>query len=94
MALEPGFFDRPPLRRARVRCERGSVWWALEVTGNAWEIARILQRHVRRVIVVNPSDTGIAQARAKTDRLDARALAKLLAIGELDAAGCPTSARR
>jgi transposase len=36
------------------------------------------------VIVVSPSDTGIRQARAKTDRLDARALAKLLWGGELD----------
>jgi hypothetical protein len=44
---------------------------ALEVTGNAWEIARILEAHVARVIVVSPSDTGIRQARAKTDRLDA-----------------------
>jgi transposase len=58
---------------------------ALEVTGNAWEIARILQQHAGRVLVVNPSETGIAQARAKTDRLDARALARLLAMGELDA---------
>jgi hypothetical protein len=48
---------------------------ALEVTGNAWEIARILGRHVGGVVVVNPSVTGIAQARAKTDRLDARAVA-------------------
>src|SRR4051794_40488714 len=46
---------------------------ALEVTGNAWEIARIIEPHVARVIVVSPSDTGIRQARAKTDRLDARA---------------------
>jgi hypothetical protein len=44
---------------------------ALEVTGNAWEIARIIEPHVARVIVVSPSDTGIHQARAKTDRLDA-----------------------
>ncbi|MBW3609314.1 MAG: transposase [Actinobacteria bacterium] len=36
------------------------------------------------MIVVSPSDTGIRQARAKTDRLDARALAKLLSAGELD----------
>jgi transposase len=36
------------------------------------------------VIVVSPNDTGIRQARAKTDRLDARALAKLLWAGELD----------
>ena len=31
---------------------------ALEVTGNAWEIARIIEPHVARVIVVSPSDTG------------------------------------
>jgi len=62
---------------------------ALEVTGNAWEIARIIEPHVARVIVVSPSDTGIRQARAKTDRLDARALAKLLAAGSLDAVWCP-----
>ena len=64
-------------------------WVALEVTGNAWEIARILEPHVARVIVVSPSDTGIRQARAKTDRLDARALAKLLWAGELDGVWTP-----
>jgi transposase len=58
---------------------------ALEVTGNAWEIARILEPHVAKMIVVSPADTGIRQARAKTDRLDARTLARLLAAGELDA---------
>jgi transposase len=62
---------------------------ALEVTGNAWEIARILEPHVARVVVVSPGDTGIRQARAKTDRLDARTLAKLLAAGELDPVWMP-----
>src|SRR4051794_32345976 len=62
---------------------------ALEVTGNAWEIARIIEPHVRRVVVVSPSDTGIRQARAKTDRLDARTLAKLLAAGSLDSVWMP-----
>ena len=62
---------------------------ALEVTGNAWAIAGILEPHVARVIVVSPSDTGIRQARAKTDRLDARALAKLLWAGELDGVWTP-----
>ena len=61
----------------------------MEVTGNAWEIARILEPHVARVIVLSPSDTGIRQARAKTDRLDARALARLLWAGELDGAWAP-----
>jgi transposase len=62
---------------------------ALEVTGNAWEIARILEPHVARVIVVSPSDTGIRQARAKTDRLDARALARLLWVGQLEGVWTP-----
>jgi len=57
---------------------------ALEVTGSCWEVARILEPYVNRVIVVSPDDTGITQARAKTDRLDARALARLLWKGELE----------
>ncbi len=66
----------------------------LEVTGGAWEIARIIEPHVARVIVVSPHDTGIRQARAKTDRLDARALAKLLASGSLDALWVPDERTR
>jgi transposase len=62
---------------------------ALEVTGGAWEIARLLEPHVRRVVVVSPDDTGIRGARAKTDRLDARTLARLLWAGELDAVWMP-----
>jgi transposase len=62
---------------------------ALEVTGNAWEIKRLLEPHVGEVIVVSPADTGIRSARAKTDRLDARTLARLLAAGELDAVWVP-----
>jgi transposase len=65
---------------------------ALEVTGNAWEIARIIEPHVAQVLVVCPSDTGIRQARAKTDRLDARTLARLLAAGSLDAVWMPDRA--
>ena len=62
---------------------------ALEVTGSAWEVARILEPHVERVVVVSPDDTGIVQARAKTDRLDARALARLLWKGELESVWRP-----
>ena len=62
---------------------------ALEVTGSCWEVARILEPHVDRVIVVSPDDTGIVSARAKTDRLDARALALLLWRGELEAVWMP-----
>jgi transposase len=64
---------------------------ALEVTANSWEIARIIQPHVAQVVVVSPTDTGIRQARAKTDRLDARTLAKLLAAWELESVWMPDS---
>ncbi|MDQ6817274.1 MAG: IS110 family transposase [Actinomycetota bacterium] len=62
---------------------------ALEVTGSCWEVARILEPHVNRVVVVSPDDTGITSARAKTDKLDARALANLLWRGELEAVWMP-----
>jgi len=62
---------------------------ALEVTGCGWEIARLLEAHVQRVIVVSPDDTGISSARAKTDKLDSRTLASLLWKGELDAVWMP-----
>jgi transposase len=67
---------------------------ALEVTGNAWEIARLIEPHVARVLVVSPSDTGIRQARAKTDRLDARALARLLAASSLEGLWMPDAETR
>jgi len=62
---------------------------ALEVTGSSREIVRLLEPHVRKIIVVSPGDTGISQARAKTDKLDARTLAKLLWTGELEAVWMP-----
>ena len=62
---------------------------ALEVTGSCWEVARILEPRVERVVVVSPDDTGITQARAKTDRLDARTLARLLWSGELESVWMP-----
>ena len=62
---------------------------ALEVTGGCWEVARILEPHVNRVVVVSPDDTGITSARAKTDKLDARTLASLVWKGELEAVWMP-----
>jgi len=66
----------------------------LEVTGNAWEVARVVEPHVARVVVVSPADTGIRQARAKTDRLDARTLARLLAAGALGGLWLPDERTR
>jgi len=67
---------------------------AMEVSGGAWEVARILEPHVERVVVVSPDDTGIAQARTKTDRLDARTLAGLLWKGGLDSVWVPDERAR
>jgi hypothetical protein len=53
---------------------------ALESTGGAEAIARILRAHVARVVVVNTKKLrAISEAKAKTDRLDAHRLAELLA---------------
>jgi len=55
----------------------------LEATGNAAAIARILAPHAR-VILANPKATKAAtRLRTKTDRIDARTLAQLLASGFL-----------
>ena len=62
---------------------------ALEVTASCWEVARVLEPFVDRVIVVSPEDTGISSARAKTDKLDARTLASLCWKGELDPVWMP-----
>jgi len=66
----------------------------MEVSGGAWEAARILEPDVNRVIVVSPDDTGIAQARTKTDGLDAGTLASRLWKGELEAVWVPDERAR
>ena len=53
---------------------------ALEATGNSDAIANLLTPIVGRVVVSNPSKTrAIAEAKVKTDKVDARILAQLLA---------------
>jgi transposase len=66
----------------------------MEVSGSAWEVARRLEGHVNRVVVVSPDDTGIAQARTKTDKLDARTLAYLLWKGQIDTVWVPDERAR
>ena len=56
---------------------------ALEATGNALAIARIIEPHVGRVVLANPKAVKNASRSAKTDKLDARTLARLLAAGFL-----------
>ena len=68
---------------------------ALESTGGAEAIARILRPHVARVVVVNAKKLwAISEAKAKTDRLDARRLAELLAAGYLAEVWCPDERTR
>jgi transposase len=66
----------------------------MEVSGGAWEVARRLEGHVNRVVVVSPDDTGIAHARTKTDKIDARTLAVLLWKGELESVWVPDERAR
>jgi transposase len=61
---------------------------ALEATGNALAIARLLRPHVARVVLAEPSAVH-DRAGKKTDRLDARSLAKLLATGMLSEVWAP-----
>jgi transposase len=57
---------------------------AIEATVNTFAIARLLEEHVARVVISNPMRTrAIAEAKVKTDKVDARVLAELLAAGYL-----------
>ncbi len=57
---------------------------AIEATVNTFAIARLLDEHVARVVISNPLKTrAIAEAKVKTDKVDARVLAELLAAGYL-----------
>jgi transposase len=73
-----------PLTRARLeafarRTLQPGDHVALEATTNCWAVAETLAGHVTRVVVSNPLVTkAIAQAKVKTDKVDAHVLAQLL----------------
>ena len=71
---------------------------ALEATGNTHAIVRALRGRVARIVVGNPQKTrAIAEAKVKTDKVDAAILAQLLAADYLPAvwvADEATQARR
>ncbi|MEZ2355031.1 IS110 family transposase [Caballeronia sp. RCC_10] len=65
----------------------------LEATGNTAAIVSVLQAHVGRVIVANPLQVRlIAEARVKTDKIDAAILAQLYASGFLPEVWIPDEA--
>ncbi len=67
----------------------------LEATGNALAIARIIEVHVGRVVLANPKAVKNAtQSGPKTDKRDARTLAKLLAAGFLPEVWTPDERTR
>lgn len=68
---------------------------ALEATFNSWSIARLLEPFVGRMVVSNPLQTrAIAQAKIKTDKIDARVLAHLLRCDYLPTVWMPDEGTR
>lgn len=68
---------------------------ALEATTNCWAVADGLRPHVGRVLVSNPMATkAIAQAKVKTDKVDAYVLAQLLRCDFLPEVWQPDEATR
>jgi len=68
---------------------------ALEATINTFALARLLERHAGRVIVSNPLRTrAIADAKIKTDKVDAGVLAQLSAADYLPAVWQPNETTR
>jgi transposase len=68
---------------------------ALEATTNCWAVADVLRPHVAKVIVSNPMATkAIAQAKVKTDKVDAHVLAQLLRCDFLPEVWQPDEATR
>jgi transposase len=68
---------------------------ALEATTNCWAVADALRRCVARLLVSNPMATkAIAQAKVKTDKVDAQVLAQLLRCDFLPEVWQPDEATR
>jgi transposase len=63
---------------------------ALEASTNTWALAELLGRHAGKVVVSNPLRTrAIADAKRKTDDIDAATLAELLAADYLPSVWVP-----
>lgn len=68
---------------------------ALEASTNTWALAELLGQHAGRVVVSNPLRTrAIADAKRKTDDIDAATLAELLAADYLPEVWQPDEATR
>ena len=68
---------------------------AMEATGNALAIARIIEPHVASVEIVNTRRLkAISESKQKTDRHDAKTLAQLLGAGMLEGSWRPDETTR
>ncbi len=68
---------------------------AFEATTNCWAVADVLRPHVAKLVVSNPLTTkAIAQAKVKTDKVDAYVLAQLLRCDFLPEVWQPDEATR
>ena len=71
--------DRDSLPGFAKRELRSDDRLAVEATTNTWPVVELLRPHVAEITVSNPMATkAIAQAKVKTDKIDARMLAQLL----------------
>lgn len=88
--------DKRVLQQGRILCTREDLTsfataileptdrLALEATTHTWAVVDILEPHVEQIVVSNPLRTrAIAEAKIKTDKIDSRVLAELLASGYL-----------
>ncbi len=67
----------------------------VEATFNTWAVVELLEPHVARVVIANPLRTrAIAEAKIKTDKIDALVLAKLLHAGFIADVWCPDEQTR
>jgi hypothetical protein len=64
---------------------------ALEVTGNAAEIARIIAPHVAQVVVVSPHDSGLSRARARPTGSTRARWRSCWRLASWTRSGCPMS---
>ena len=68
---------------------------ALESTTNTWSVVDILEPHVAKIVVGNPLKTkAIAEAKVKTDKVDAMILAQLLRCDFLPTVWIPDAKTR
>ena len=68
---------------------------ALEATANTWSVVDILEPHVAKIVVGNPLKTkAIAEAKVKTDKIDAMILAQLLRCDFLPTVWIPDAQTR